>query len=222
MGLTLNEFVNAYPRLYHMASSKSWDSIQRHGLLSTTALLDLFGVQGAEREAIESKHRPDSVSVNSAVYGTAVIRDQKPMRESALSKCLQDCSPQDWYEFLNRHTFFWPTLKKVQNLLGARAYRTEVQLVLEVDSNALLTELGSAVLLSPINSGSTIYRAVPRSFETFYPLASYPFLERKQLRGIQDAVAEVLVPHSVPKIASYVSEASLFHGDTKIQTLFKR
>ena len=35
-----------YPPLYHMAAEGSWPSIQRHGLLSTSALLDLYEVCG--------------------------------------------------------------------------------------------------------------------------------------------------------------------------------
>jgi hypothetical protein len=42
-----------YPRLFHMSHSGSWPSIQQHGLLSTTALLDLFEVKGKERESLE-------------------------------------------------------------------------------------------------------------------------------------------------------------------------
>ena len=144
------------------------------------------------------------------------------MRESALLKCLQGCAPQAWYEFLNRHTFFWPTSKKVQTLLRARAYRANTQLVLEVDTKGLIDDLGPSVLLSPINSGSTIYRPVSRSLNTFYSLATYPFAERRQIRGLQDAVAEVLVPYSVPKISTYVVDASLYDRAEKTQTLFQR
>ena len=60
-GLTPELLADIYPRLYHMAEVNSWDSIQRHGLLSTSALLDFFGYSGPERERIESARRPVSV-----------------------------------------------------------------------------------------------------------------------------------------------------------------
>jgi len=49
----LAELLQDCPTLYHMAERGSWPSIREHGLLSTSALLDLYGKQGAEREAIE-------------------------------------------------------------------------------------------------------------------------------------------------------------------------
>ena len=38
MGVTAEELAEAYPLLYHMADARSWDSIRKHGLLSTSAL----------------------------------------------------------------------------------------------------------------------------------------------------------------------------------------
>ena len=48
-----------YPVLFHMAESGSWESIRECGLLSTSALLDLFEVEGGERITIESTRRPE-------------------------------------------------------------------------------------------------------------------------------------------------------------------
>ena len=39
-----------WPRLYHMAEAGSWPSIKERGLLSTTALLDLFELEGESRD----------------------------------------------------------------------------------------------------------------------------------------------------------------------------
>jgi hypothetical protein len=43
--------------LYHMAEDGSWESIRQIGLLSTSALLDRFEVEGERRYAIESTRR---------------------------------------------------------------------------------------------------------------------------------------------------------------------
>ena len=45
MGVTPEELAQAYPRLYHMADAQSWESIRKHGLLSTSSLLDLYEVK---------------------------------------------------------------------------------------------------------------------------------------------------------------------------------
>src|SRR5438046_10105841 len=100
-GLSAQQLISAHPFLYHMAADGSWPSIREKGLLSTTALLDRFEIQGECREQIEARHRPESVVIEHPKYGRVVIRDQKPMRESALTKCLQGCSAFQWYRFLN-------------------------------------------------------------------------------------------------------------------------
>ena len=51
------------PCLYHMAALGSWDSIRKHGLLSTSALLDLFEVSDNDRVVIEEGHRAESITI---------------------------------------------------------------------------------------------------------------------------------------------------------------
>src|SRR5882762_11831030 len=87
-GITPNELSGRFPRLYHMAQLGSWTSIQKHGLLSTTALLDLFESRGDERFRIESCHRPESIPIVHPIHGRAVIRDQKPMSDRSVRKAL--------------------------------------------------------------------------------------------------------------------------------------
>src|SRR5215208_2327651 len=102
------ELIARYPRLYHMAEDGSWDAIRRHGLLSTRALLDLFEIRGAERDALYSRHRPSGTTVHHPVHGTAVIRDQKPMSDSKVATALGgSMTPREWYELLNDRVFFW-------------------------------------------------------------------------------------------------------------------
>ena len=95
--MTETELVATYPRLWHMAEDGSWPSIRERGLLSTAALLDLYEVQGAEREALLSRHRPNSVTLERAGLPPAVVRDQKPMSDAALRSCLDaDVTPAQW------------------------------------------------------------------------------------------------------------------------------
>jgi len=104
--MTKEELILHYPRLSHMAEDGSWESIKRFGLLSTTALLDLFEIDGSRRTAIESQRRPDSVPIRHCRHGTAVIRDQKPMNDSALIGCLEGMTTSAWYQLLNGKVFF--------------------------------------------------------------------------------------------------------------------
>src|SRR5262249_4776183 len=137
-------------------------------------------------------------------YGSAVIRDQKPMHESALMKCLIGCTPKQWYEFLNRRVFFWLTEERVSTLLTARAYRKDTHIVIVVDTEALLRKHGNRALLSPINSGSTIYRPVERGITSFQAPDSYPYDARVKARGRRYAIAELAIEYSVPGFRDFV------------------
>ncbi len=140
--MTIDELIDSFPRLYHMAEGGTWESIRKHGLLSTTALLDLFELDGQHRRQIESAHRPECVTITHPVHGKAVIRDQKPMQESTLLKCLRGLTASEWYEFLNRRTFFWLHSDRLTTLLNAKAYRGQ--------STTLLPEGGTASTRLPI------------------------------------------------------------------------
>src|SRR6267378_3822031 len=104
--MEVDDLISTFPRLYHMAHVDAWDGIQRHGLLSTTALLDLFEIEGPERANIRSHRRSESVIIEHEIHGKAVIRDNKPLDDQGLLRCLTDFSPSEWYEILNDKVFF--------------------------------------------------------------------------------------------------------------------
>src|SRR6202012_4863209 len=102
-------FVKTYPVLFHMAHHESLPSIRKHGLLCTSALLDLFEIRGTERLKIESQMRTESVVIRHSIHGKAVIRDQKPiMNDRRLQKALgKSATPREFHELLNSMVFFW-------------------------------------------------------------------------------------------------------------------
>lgn len=219
-GITFDLIIKYYPCLDHMAEGDSWESIEAKGLLSTSALLDLFEINATRRFAIESCHRPDSVVMEHPKYGRAVIRDQKPMRESALVKCLDGVTPRRWYKFLNKRVFLWATAHRLESLLCARSYRKMKHVVLTVDTEKLLANYADKVLLSPINSGSTIYRSAPRNLEMFHPMESYPFEERKRKRGIPNAIAEFAFDYAIPDIRKYVVRVERRRGRRVLEVVW--
>lgn len=204
MGLSPDELATIYPRLFHMAEVGSWDSIAKHGLRSTSALLDLFEITGEARTNIESHRRPSSVTIHHPEFGSAVIRDNIPMRDGALERCLEDCTPTEWYKLLNGRVFFWLSRERLFRLLRARAYRNKTQTIITVDTKALLDRHQSAVRLAPINTGSTIYKPLPRGVKTFSTMGDYPYQERRKTRTRDNAVVELTVDYSVPDIAELI------------------
>jgi hypothetical protein len=213
MGISPEEFVAIHPRLFHMAEADTWPGIQRHGLLSTTALLDLFEINDNRRYEIEETNRRASVTINHHNHGTAVIRDQLPMTDSALQKCLLGMSPREWYRLLNSKVFFWASSDRLTRLFEARAYRNRRHCILVLDSARFLEKYNDRVELSPINSGSTLYRPVTRGRDTFLPLEQYPYAEWKKKRTASTAIVEVTVDYRAEEIDDCVLEVTHMVGD---------
>ena len=220
----LSALLARHPTLYHMAERGSWPGIQRHGLLSTAALLDLFAVAGPRREAILRRHRPEGVTLTHPVHGTAVVRDQKPMGDAALRRCLAGgMHPADWYELLNGKVFFWLTRARLLRLLGGRAYRGMEHEVLEIDALALVGAYRGRVMLSPINSGATFALGPQaRGAETFRTIADYDLAYWRQRRPAPDCVVELTVAYAVPDVARFVRRVVTMRGEAEVGTVFER
>lgn len=214
------DLVRRYPRLYHMAADGSWESIVERGLLSCTALLDLFEVAEPRRSEIEAQRRPDSVLIEHLDLGTAVIRDNKPLLEGRLASCLQDgMTPSDWYRLLNHRVFFWPTRKRVDTLLSAAAYRDAPQLVITVRTDDLVAVHADRISLSTINSGATRPFAWPRGARTFLSIEEFDWEARR--RYGQSAVAEVAVDYAVRIVTDVVERVVRHRPDGSEELLWE-
>ena len=210
--------VQTYPRLFHMSEDGSFASIQRQGFLSATALLDLYETDAHERQIIEGQRRPESVPISRAGFPDAIIRDNKPLSDGALLKCLSDdLTLEQWYRILNQKTFFWLHKKRLWRLLGAKAYRLKPQTILTVDTASLVATHKDRILLSPINSGSTIFAAQPRGMRTFLPIESYPFEARRKSRTVEDALVELTVDYSVPDIMDHLIAAHRYDNQRLVE-----
>jgi hypothetical protein len=132
--------ITTFSRLYHAADRGAWQSIQQHGLLSTSSLLDLYEIQGEQRIVFESQRRRTSMTLAKKGYSDIALRDQSPMTDEALNRCLIDgMTPQQWYESLNGKVFFWTSERRLHGLLTAKATREATQLVLTVDTRSLVS-----------------------------------------------------------------------------------
>jgi hypothetical protein len=207
MGVTPFELAQLYPRLYHMAERNSWSGIQRHGLLSTEALLELFDVPAKNRRPILTQQRKESVVIEHPTNGRAVIRDQKPLNRAKLEGCLTGCSFERWLRILNSRVFFWLTKERLQTLMCAREYCSQIQIVFELDTLRLATDFAQSITLAPMNTGNTRPYAHARSLKTFSRMKDYPFEERLP-RGLQYTVVELAVEGGVRNIMDYVTEVA--------------
>jgi hypothetical protein len=207
-GISIKNIAELHPVLYHMAEHGTWDSIRQHGLLSTAALLDLFGISGPDRMRIEGSRRKLPIEISRGKGRKAVIRDQGPMSDSKLAACLRDgLTPADWYRTLNGKVFFWLTQQRLETLMAA--YSDRQHLVLEVDTAQLLKRYADKILLAPMNTGCTSPMAFPRGLNTFLPPHEYPFEENKKKKGgAKKAIVELTVEYSVKDISEFTTRAT--------------
>jgi hypothetical protein len=153
--------------IYHLAEAANWPSIQRHGLLSTSTLLDVIALPKDERERYEQQRRSDHTKLPSGIQ----IRDQKPLPAQALVRCLVGLAPSEWYQLLNRKVFFWLDVDRLNR--QRRACEPRPQIVLIVETERLLSQHAERIALSPINSGNARRKPAVRGKATFVPYAEW-------------------------------------------------
>lgn len=203
MGITADELSERYPVLYHMASHGSWPSIERHGMLSTWELLLLFGVPDPRRTELMISQRRASVPIAHPRHGVATIRDQKPLSEKSLSRCLTDCDAASWYRTLNSRVFFWLTHRRLMTLMSAKEYAGKLHTVLQIDTAGLVGRYANRIELAHMNTGNTRPYPHPRGLSTFRTMADYPYESRQHLPD-NNAVVELTVPSGVPDLHEFV------------------
>lgn len=212
-GDELEHFLEKRPCIYHMAEPGAWRGIQRNGLLSTSALLDLYAVTGQRRIELESARRPDSVPLRRPGFPGAVVRDQGPINEKKLRQALpREISPRHWYEFLNGKVFFWATPDRLFRM--AKAYQDRPREVLVLNTRRFVNAYRDRISLCHMNSGATMFASHCRSFDTFRTIAAYPYKERRK------QVAEVCVDGGVPDVVEFVQEVRELQWQTWGATLY--
>ena len=219
----LEQLISRYPVLFHMAERGSWASIRKQGLLSTSALLDLFGFSGERRNLLESRRRAESVSIKHPVHGQAVVRDQKPMTDTALERCLLDgLTPSAWYRMLNARVFFWLTEERLLRLLNAGPYASMSHDVLLVETRPLIEKYHDRVTLAPINTGNTKPYPQPRGIATFSSIEDYPYKEWLSKRRGIDPVVELAVMHGVSNIEPLTLSVREMRGNETVRIVWTR
>jgi hypothetical protein len=214
--LDTQHLIRLYPHVYHMAEKDTWQSIKSIGLLSTSAALDRYKVQGSARIALEQKHRPEKISVGNA-RDQIVLRDQGPMAPSRLAMALPPAvTPSKWYRFLNGLVFMWAEETRLLGLLNARRYRNLEHDVLTIDLRSFVTAYEESIWLCHMNSGNTFPVPHKRDLGSFRRIKDYP-ANRKG--NPAKTVVEVVTDYSVPDIGTYVIAVRRMRGAQTIRTI---
>ena len=204
-----------------MASYGAWASIRKHGLLSSSRLVELFEVHEPRRTELLTTQRTGPVSITHPTHGTAVLRDQKPLSEKNLKRCLVGCDSAAWYELLNERVFFWLDRGRLLTLMSASEYREKQHTVLHVDTARLVSRYGEQIELAHMNTGNTLPFPHRRGPETFRKMGLYDYARRSRLPDYS-AVVELTVFGGVEDIkrdVTKVEHAESRRGKYKVREL---
>ena len=167
-----------------MAEPDALPSILEHGLLSTSALLNLFELRGEARRRLECQVRRQSEVINHPRFGAAVVRDQKPIvNEERLRGCVQGATPEEWLRLLNSKVFFWVNRTRLSGLRSARAYRERQHLILTLDTRKVVSDYLPSITLCAMNSGNCLPYPNPRSPACFASIHDFDYAGWRAKRG---------------------------------------
>jgi len=176
--MDINSFIALRPYLYHLTDRNNLPLILEYGkLFSTKRIIELSG--NPEYDYINTARRSDHQKI---VIGDQVfsIRDQKPISEKNLQKCLTngwDCAT--FYDHLNDRVFMWSKPEYLNNHYNT--YSHENPIILRF-STSLLLEANPHVKFCRLNSGATRSSShhngapPPRGIETFQSADSFHYL----------------------------------------------
>jgi len=119
---------------------------------------------------------------------------------------------------LDRHVFFWPTLKDCRKMMGTYARREpgEEFAVLALDAHAVLTDHFSAVKLSKYDSGSSprfpARCSYKKSPEMLLPLCRFGTVLNSLMPGKPSEIREVLIEGKVHNVTRYINAVYAGHS----------
>lgn len=146
--MEIAKFINIRPYLYHLTFAENVSKILEHKkLFSANKIMGMSSNNNFIREK-RTSHIP--IIIGDKTYW---LRDQQPISEKALAKCLtNNWTCNDFFEHLNNRVFTWPTLDRLKRHFNRYCY--EKPLILRFDT-ALSLELNSHVEFCRLNSGAT-------------------------------------------------------------------
>jgi hypothetical protein len=173
--MDIESFIEHSPFLYHLTCEQNAKNIiNTKKLFSANVLIDMS--ENSTYLNIKNRKRFDHKSIS--VKGIEVfLRDQRPISELALSKCLtNNWAVGDFLFYLNARVFMWPNINRLQRHFNR--YADEKPVIFRFSSKDILNENPTAKF-SRLNSGATRAnsylggKAPARGINTFLPFNEY-------------------------------------------------
>lgn len=195
--------------VHHLVDARNWPSVRRTGL-RTAASLARSCLPADDADELLRRRRPVAHELPSG----AILRDQSPMPEAALERCLVDgLTPADWYETINGAVYFWVDPGRMTRHLVAQR---GPQLAIAFDGPALARAYADRAFVTAFNVGSALRRPARRGRGSFVPYDAWrargwadeapsPGTPRRRTRPPAELVIRSDVPDAL-RFARRVSE----------------
>ncbi|OPH47124.1 hypothetical protein BC351_11475 [Paenibacillus ferrarius] len=192
--------------LYHFTRIKNLPAMAHFDTLFSSYMLNPVLPGERRTSALNAIYKEHAITIN------AHLRIPDSMIDPSTSQ-------EQFRACIDRHVFFWPTLKDCQKMLATYTRREphEGFAVLEFDASALLLAHYSEVKLSKYDSGSSprypkscSYKKSP---EMFLPLNSYKTVKNHLVPTKASEIREVVVEDQVTLISHYLRAVYADHRE---------
>jgi hypothetical protein len=191
--------------LFHFTRASNLPAIAQLDMLLSSFKLNPEFAGERRLKAMKLKHKQHSVTIN------AHLKISDSMIDAAITQ-------EQFRACLDRHVFFWPTIKDCQKMMGSYARREpgERFAVLEFDAYSLLSAHYSAVKLSKYDSGSSprfpTRCTYKKSLDMFIPLDRFQHVWNNTVPVKASEIHEVLIEDRVSHISSYLRAVWIDQG----------
>lgn len=190
--------------LFHFTRAKNLTAIADLDTLLSSSQINPYNAGERRLRAMKVKYDEYSITIN------AHLRIPDQMIDPTTTQ-------EEFRACLDRHVFFWPTLKDCQKMIETYMRREPEErfAVLVFDAYSLMTEYHSAVRLTKYDSGSAPrfpkHCSYKKSLEMFLPLDQFKTVSNNIVPGKASEIREVLIEDMVENITDFLQAIYVNH-----------
>ncbi|SDN69163.1 hypothetical protein SAMN04487897_10499 [Paenibacillus sp. yr247] len=183
--------------LYHFTRVRNLQAIAHFDALFSSHKINPFFAGDRRLKAEIVNYHDYSITIN------AHLRISNSMIDASITQ-------EQFRACLDRHVFFWPTLRDCQKMMSTYARResNEGFAVLEFDAYSLLSEHYSAVKLTKYDSGSSprfpTRCSYKKSLDLFLPLNQFKIVLKNSVPTKTSEIREILIEDQVNCVSKYL------------------
>lgn len=149
--MEIEKFIERCPFLYHLTSKQNAKSIiEGKVLYSANTLIDMSKNKTDKEVKTHKRFKHYLLNIDD---NEILLRDQRPISEKALAKCLTDgWSVADFLFHLNNRVFMWPNLDRLSRHF--KRYENEEPIIFRFPSKEMLLA-NPHVKFARLNTGAT-------------------------------------------------------------------